>query len=172
MPKTVRMSLLVLVASLGGLWWWTAQAAPEERALQMTVVSPDGAMEARVYSNFSSGALAVNSSREETVELSERLQKSAGWPFTGDTVARYDMETGAVVAVLWQDSRHFVVVTSGGTQPNSSLRSVAGVGSKVVHYDPRSPKEAACIDAFNRAAVGGPVLVSPSECSALTGLPA
>ncbi len=78
MPKIVRISLLLLVATLGGgLWWWATRTVPAERVLQMTVVSPDGAIEARVYSNFSSGALAVDSSVEEAVELSKPGQKSA-----------------------------------------------------------------------------------------------
>jgi len=173
MPKAARISLLLLVTTIGGgLWWWATPTVPEERALQITVVSPDGVMEARVYSNLSSGALAVNSGMEETVELSERGQKGVAWPSARETVARYDMESGAVVAVLWQDSRHLVVVTSANTRPNGSLRSFSGVSSKVVQYDPRSQAEAACIDAFNRVAAGGPVLAAPAGCVALMAMSA
>jgi hypothetical protein len=95
MPKIVRLLLLVLVATLGGgLWSRATRTVPPERVLQMTVASPDGAMEARVYSNFSSGVIAVNSSIEETVELSETGQKSALSPSASNTVARYDMRAG------------------------------------------------------------------------------
>ncbi len=170
MPKIARILLIMLVAALGGgLWRWATPAAPEERTLQMTVVSPDGVMEARVYSNFSAGALAVNSSREETVELFEARQESGAWPSARNTVSRYDMERGAVVAVLWQDGRHLVVVTSENMRADGSLRSVSGVSSRAVHYDPRSLDEAACIDAFSRVAAGGPVLTAPARCDALAG---
>ena len=170
MLKIVRISLIALVATLsGGLWYWVTPTVPEERVLQMTVVSPDGAMEARVYSNFSSGALAVNSSSEETVELSEPGQKSAPSPSVSNTVARYDMESGAVVAVLWQDSRHLAVVTSANARPSGSLRTVSGVTSKVLQYDSRSQDEAACINTFSRMAAAGPVLAAPAGCAALAG---
>ncbi len=119
-----------------------------------------------MYSNRWSGPLAVDTNIEETIELSERGHPSAIAPSALDTVARYDMERGAVVAVLWQDARHLVVVTSANLQPGMPLRSLGGISSKALTFDPRSPSEAACIEAFNRVA-RGPVLVTPPGCAAL-----
>jgi hypothetical protein len=79
------------------------------------------------------------------------------------------MESGAVVAVLWQDVRHLVVVTSANTRPSGSLRAASGVTSKVLQYDPRSQDEAACIDMFSRISAGGPVVSAPAGCAALAG---
>lgn len=136
----IRLSLLLPLAVLGGaLWWLRKPVVPEERVLQMTVVSPDGAKEARVHSIRWSGPLAVDTNIEETIELSERGHPSAIAPSALDTVARYDMERGAVVAVLWQDARHLVVVTSANLQPGMPLRSLGGISSKALTFDPRSP---------------------------------
>jgi hypothetical protein len=169
MRNATRFALLLLFATLGGaLWRLRTPIIPEERMLQMTVVSPDGTKEARVYSNRWAGVLAVDTAAEETVELSERGRRSAMAPNVSETAARYDMERGAVVAVLWQDAQHLVVMTSANLRPNASPRSIGGIHLKALSFDPRSPSEAACIDAFNRAA-GAPVLATPTECAALVG---
>jgi hypothetical protein len=96
MRNTVRISFLLFATALGIYsWWLMAPPPPDERTLQMTVVSPDGALEARVYSNFWSGEMAVNVDWEETVELSETGKVPAAGPSRGSTVTRFDMESGA-----------------------------------------------------------------------------
>lgn len=163
------VSLLIASAACFAAWRLLKSASPDERSLQMVSVSPAGALEARVYANFWAGPLAVNAERDETVEIRETGKAHDAAHPGSTTAARFDMDSGAVVAVLWRDARHLVVVTSKGTRQVGSVRAIRGIESTVVAYDPRSRAESDCVAGFNRASLAGPVEVSPPACSVLTG---
>ena len=166
MRNTVRISILLL-ASIFGIYalWLQASSAPDERTLQMTAIAPDGSLEARVYSNVWAGALTAGSDREQTVEIVSVGQKAAPALPVDKTVTRFNMDSGTVVAILWQSTHHLVIVTSAGTRPAGFVRSVDGISSTILHYDPRRARQRACIGAFARAVAAGPVVTPPAPCA-------
>lgn len=91
MRKSVPTAIFLLAFSLClYVWWSQASTAPSERALQMTVVSPDGSSEARVYSNFWTGALGVDSDSEQTIEIWRVGQEAVPALSRDHTVARFN----------------------------------------------------------------------------------
>ncbi len=166
MRNAFLISCFALTSGLILFFGWSfASSAPDTRALDMTVFSPDGAWQARVYSNVWEGWRGLGSDRQQSVEISsvdsEAVASSAG----SNTVVRFNAERGAIVLVLWKSARHLLIVTSEGTRPAGFLHTVAGIGSSVRHYDPNRSKQTACIAAFRRAAAAGPVVTQPSQCS-------
>lgn len=147
------------------LGWSLASSAPNTRTIEMTVISPDGAWQARVYSNVWEGWRGLGSDRQQSVEISSVVGEAVAAPAGNHTVVRFSGERGAIVAVLWKSARHLLIVTSQDMRPAGFLHTVAGIGSSVRQYDPNRPKQTACIAAFRRAVAAGPVVTPPSQCS-------
>ena len=166
MRNAVLISCFALTFGLTLFVWWSlASSAPDTRTLEMTVISPDGARQARVYSNVWEGWRGLGSDRQQSVEISNVAGEAVAAPIDNHTVVRFNGERGAIVAVLWKGARHLLIVTSQGTRPAGFLHTVARISSSVRHYDPNRTKQTACIAAFRRAVAAGSVVTSPSQCS-------